>query len=94
MMNLIILATTMACSNINGTVICEPISEGEAKALEHNQLASSFARMCMAKVRADKRDQYPGGWAQLLRDCEAYGKLEAKRTIELMRSVDQNSLQR
>jgi hypothetical protein len=90
----LILASAMVCTNVNNVVVCNPVSQGEARALESNQLVSSFARICMSKIRADKRDQYPGGWIQLVRDCEAYGQLEAKRTQELMRSVDQTSLQR
>lgn len=86
----LILTSALVCTNVNNLIVCNPVSQGEARALENNQLVSTFARICMAKVRADKRDEYPGGWIQLVRDCEEYGRLEAKR----LRSVDQTSLQR
>jgi len=90
----IILATALSCTNVNGLIICDPLSESESRALQANQLVASFTRICMSKVRADLIEKRPGGWLELYRECEAQAKLQAQKSIESLRTVDQNSLQR
>jgi len=89
----LILVAGLTCTTIQDTVTCTVLDGTELRALEHQQLVSSFTRICVSKIPTLQRSQYPGGFTALRRDCEAYAKLEAQELVKAMRIVDQNGVQ-